>query len=138
MITLDASVWVAGLDEADVRHAPSVRLLAELQSSRTPIVIPDLALVEVGCAVARRRRDAAAGPAAVATLRSIPTLRVLAAGRTIPEPALEIGTRALLRAADAVYAATARQTGAPLVSWDPELIERAGALTPEQWLARRE
>lgn len=137
MITLDASVWVAGLDEADVRHAPSVRFLAELQSSDTAIVIPDLALLEVGCAVARRRRDPAAGPAAVAALHRIPTLRILAAGRTIPEPALELGTRVLLRAADAVYAATARLTGSALVSWDRELIERAGALTPEQWLAKR-
>lgn len=135
MITLDASVWVAGLDEADVCHAPSVRLLAALQSSRTPIVIPDFALLEVGCAVARRRRDPAAGPTAVAALRGIPTLRILAAGRTIPEPALELGTCALLRAADAVYAATARLTETPLVSWDRELIERAGALTPDQWLA---
>lgn len=25
----------------------------------------------------------------------------------------------------------------PLVTWDRELIERAGALTPEQWLAER-
>lgn len=137
MITLDASVWVAGLDEADVRHAPSVRLLAALHSSRTPIVIPDLALLEVGCAVARRRRDPAAGQAAAAALRGIPTLRILAAGRTIPEPALELGTRTLLRAADAVYAAAARLTETPLVSWDRELIERAGALTPDQWLAER-
>lgn len=137
MITLDASVWVAALDEADVGHAPSVRVLAGLQSSGTPIVIPDLALLEVGCAVARRRRDPAAGPAAVAALRRIPTLRIVAAGRTIPEPALELGTRALLRASDAVYAAAAHATGSPLVSWDRELIERAGALTPEQWLAGR-
>lgn len=137
MITLDASVWVAGLDEADARCEPSMRFLAELQSSGTPIVIPDLALLEVGCAVARRRRDPAAGPAAVAALRGIPTLRILSAGRAIPEPALELGTRALLRAADAVYAATAHLTGSLLVSWDRELIERAGALTPEQWLAQR-
>lgn len=137
MITLDASVWVAGLDVADVCHTASVRLLAALQSSRTPIVIPDLALLEVGCALARRRRDPSAGPAAVAALRSIPTLRILAAERSIPEPALELGTRALLRAADAVYVATARLTESPLVSWDRELIERAGALTPEQWLGER-
>jgi predicted nucleic acid-binding protein len=137
VITLDASVWVAGLDEADDRCATSVRFLVELQVRGTPIVIPELALLEVGCAVARRRRDPAAGPAAVAALCGIPTLRILAAGRAISEPELGLGTRALLRATDAVYAATARLTGSILVSWDRELIERAGALTPERWLTQR-
>lgn len=136
MIALDASVWIAGLDEGDVRHAASVRVLAELQSSRTPIVIPDLALLEVGCAVARRRSDPAAGVAAAAALGRIPTLRVLASVRTIPEPALELGTRNRLRAADAVYAATAHLTGALLLSWDRELVERGGGMTPSEWLER--
>jgi predicted nucleic acid-binding protein len=46
----------------------------------------------------------------------------------------EIGVRVLLRGTDALYAATARLLDAPLVSWDDELVQRAGACTPDTWL----
>jgi predicted nucleic acid-binding protein len=48
---------------------------------------------------------------------------------------VQVGTGAFLRGADALYAATAQLAGAALVSWDNELIQRAGALTPTAWLA---
>jgi predicted nucleic acid-binding protein len=48
--------------------------------------------------------------------------------------ALRLETERFLRAADALYAATATLTGSPLVSWDNELIQRAGALSPTDWL----
>lgn len=48
--------------------------------------------------------------------------------------AIEIGTRNYLRAGDALYVAAARAAEGQLVSWDRELVERAGALTPEEWL----
>ncbi len=43
----------------------------------------------------------------------------------------------MLRGAIALYAATASLANAPLVSWDDELVSRAGAVTPQQWLAKR-
>jgi predicted nucleic acid-binding protein len=51
--------------------------------------------------------------------------------------AIQVGTRALLRGADAIYAAAAILHTAGLVSWDAQLIRRAGALTPADWLAAR-
>ena len=48
--------------------------------------------------------------------------------------ALRLGTRQVLRGADALYAATALLTGTQLISWDNELVRRAGALTPTAWL----
>jgi predicted nucleic acid-binding protein len=50
--------------------------------------------------------------------------------------AQDLGLRQLLRGADALYAATAVLLHAPLLSWDDELVDRAGALTPEQWMAQ--
>ena len=38
-------------------------------------------------------------------------------------------------AADALYAA-AENAGGDIVAWDEELVRRAGAFTPEAWLAR--
>jgi predicted nucleic acid-binding protein len=49
--------------------------------------------------------------------------------------AARLGTHQLLRDADALYAATAQISGAQLVSWDDELIRRARAITPTEWLA---
>jgi predicted nucleic acid-binding protein len=50
---------------------------------------------------------------------------------------LECGTRLLLRCADAFYAATASISQSKLITWDAELIERAGGVTPTDFLSRR-
>jgi predicted nucleic acid-binding protein len=50
------------------------------------------------------------------------------------EAAMQIGTSAFLRGADALYAATAQLTGSQLISQDQELIRRAGAISPTDWL----
>src|SRR5581483_509543 len=49
--------------------------------------------------------------------------------------ARERGAHAFLRGADALYVAAAEAFAAPLLSWDRELITRAGAITPQDWLA---
>jgi len=48
--------------------------------------------------------------------------------------ALAMGTTKFLRGADAIYSAAAELTGCALVSWDKEHLQRAGALTPDDWL----
>jgi predicted nucleic acid-binding protein len=100
-----------------------------------PFYCPEFAVLEIACAVARRHRDGRAGRAAASLLRRNPRLQLIDTVQLLPI-AEEIGCRVFLRGADALYAAAARVTGTPLVTWDRELIERAGALTPEQWLAQ--
>jgi len=73
----------------------------------------------------------------VVFLRSLaPLLHLEPLDEGLLSEALRLGTTFRLRAADALYAATA-SLGADgvLVSWDNELIERAGAATPTAWLA---
>jgi predicted nucleic acid-binding protein len=48
-----------------------------------------------------------------------------------------LGTEKRLRSGDALYIAAAERTGVRLVTWDPELIERAGSITPIDWLAEQ-
>jgi predicted nucleic acid-binding protein len=48
--------------------------------------------------------------------------------------ALLSGTRAFLRGADALYVATSELYNTRLISWDQELVQRATALTPREWL----
>lgn len=135
MITVDASVWVAFLDRNDPCCADSEALLRWLEARRIPVFSPEFAVLETACAVARRRRDARAGRTAAGLLRRNPRLRLVETLRLLPV-AEDVGCEALLRGADALYAATARLTGTPLVTWDRELIERGGGMTPREWLAR--
>lgn len=55
--------------------------------------------------------------------------------RTMLRRAVRVGTRMSVRSGDALYAALAEGMEGEVVSWDGELIERAGALTPEGWIA---
>ncbi|MCX7902820.1 MAG: type II toxin-antitoxin system VapC family toxin [Burkholderiaceae bacterium] len=136
MITVDASVWIGFLDLGDPFHAASDALLRRLQASDTPHYSPEFAALEVACALARRHRDADAGRRAADLLRSNGRLRLVATARLLPL-AEALGCRLFLRGADAFYAATAQLTATPLVTWDRELIERAGAVTSEQWFAQQ-
>lgn len=45
-----------------------------------------------------------------------------------------VGTFQFLRGADALYAAVAQQSQSLLISWDNEHLQRAGAITPTDWL----
>jgi len=47
-----------------------------------------------------------------------------------------MGTERFLRAGDAIYAAVAEAVDGEIVSWDKELVNRAGAVTPEAWVER--
>ena len=129
-------MWVGFLDRNDPFNTESDALLQQLHASGAPIYGPEFAVLEIGCAVARRLRDAAAGRAVANLLRSHPHLNLVETRRLLPA-AEDMGCERLLRGADALYAATARLTGTSLVTWDRELVERGGALTPRDWLLRR-
>jgi len=98
---------------------------------------PSLAIVETACAMARRQQDGAKGLAVARSLQAIPVLRWVDVDMTLIDEALTCGTRGLLRGADAIYAAAAASTGTTLVTWDNELIERAGGVTPSDWCSRK-
>lgn len=96
---------------------------------------PTIVVLESACALARRAQSVATGQAALERLRAHPALVLHPVDTRLLAAAQDLGLRQLLRGADALYAATAAVLNAPLVSWDDELVGRAGAVTPEQWLA---
>lgn len=65
-----------------------------------------------------------------------PLVAVYSLNRAMLRQALEVGTQGFLRSGDTLYAALADWLGAEVVSWDGELIKRAGALTPTDWIGR--
>ena len=136
MLTVDANVWVAALDPRDRFRDSSVAFLRDVAGRDLELHGPAFMINEVGCAVARRAGDPNAGISAAARLRDHPRLTLHALDEPLLALALDIGVRQLLRAADALYAATSELARAQLISWDEELVRRAGAVTPERWLAK--
>lgn len=135
MVTVDANIWVAGFDATDAFHGGSVTFLREVTRRGMPIYGPAFVLVEVACVVARRFRNPAVGAQASAGIAAHRLVRIRPLDDATLTLAARIGSQRFLRGADALYAATAQLAGAALVTWDNELIQRAGALTPTAWLA---
>ncbi len=136
MLTVDANVWVGAYDPQDRFHQDSVAFLSIVMRRQLSLYAPAIMPVEAACVLARRARRRDVGEAAFERLRRAPGLRLLPLDSRLLSLATQLGTQAFLRATDALYAAAARVSGSTLVSWDSELIERAGAQAPSVWLAK--
>jgi len=135
MITLDASVWISALDKKDPFYSETVQFLQYVVSHSIMPKTPSFALVEVACALAQRKRDPELGQQAMTKVREWPQLEILSAADYLPDASIKEGLAHFLRAGDATYAASAILTRTSLITWDQELIERANAMTPTEWLA---
>jgi len=133
-VTVDASVWVAVADPTDVFSGPSRAFLEATVARGDRVVVPAFALVEVACVLARKYRDPLLGRQLAQQTLSADQVELVPVDEQILALALNQGTDGLLRGADALYAATAHLTGTSLISWDNELIRRAGAVSPTDWL----
>jgi predicted nucleic acid-binding protein len=141
LITIDASVLVAAGAQDDAAHADSAAFVVAAIGTGLPIHQPSLTLVEVAAAIARRTGDSNLAMEAGAALLAMPGLIVHVLDLDASAEAAALAGRLQLRGADAVYAATAAQLGATLVTLDDELRDRSrrviDAFTPTEWLARQ-
>ncbi len=133
-LTVDASVWVAAADPRDHFHGESEMFLAAAEQQGVRIVLPAFARVEVACALARKLGSQTQARRLAEHVLALNVVVDVPVDADLLESALQRGTSSYLRGADALYAATAQLTGAQLISWDNELVQRAGALTPTAWL----
>ncbi len=141
MITIDASVLVAAGTPDDTASADATAFLAAAIAADLPAHQPTLTLVEVAAAIARRTGDADLALKAGQALLEMPGLVLHALDIDASADAAALAGRLHLRAADAVYAATALRHEATLVTLDDELRTRSrpaiDAVSPTEWLARR-
>jgi len=131
-LVIDASVWVSAADRTDSLSQASRAFLALVVRREYPIALPEFAELEIACALARRLRDTGRGRSLAGQMLESPLVTRYSSTRTALREAVRVGTRGFLRSGDALYAALAERLEGELVSWDGELIDRAGALTPEQ------
>lgn len=135
-LVIDASVWVSAADSTDSRSEPSRRFLSMVVNGKTHIALPEFAELEIACALARRLRDPARGSRLAGRMLGSPHVAKHSVNRPAILRAIQVGTRSFLRSGDSLYAALARRVEGQLVSWDRELIARAGAITPDNWVKR--
>jgi predicted nucleic acid-binding protein len=135
MLTVDASVWVAAGNPNDVFAERSRAFLTTATQRSEIFCAPSFVEVEVACALARRWQNAEEAREWAKSIMVKPGIVSMPVDAALLAFALHLGTTLLLRAGDALYVAVAASYSAPLISWDAELIRRAGAITPTDWLA---
>ena len=135
-LVIDASVWVSAADATDPLSGPSRAFLAGVVAREIPIALPGIAQLEIACALARRLRDAELGRDLAERMLASPLVTSHSLSRARLRDAVQVGTGRFLRSGDAFYAALAEGLGGSMVAWDAELVRRAGALTPRDWLER--
>jgi predicted nucleic acid-binding protein len=127
-VVVDASVWVSALITDDTHHRASIDWLKEQLRNGEALVVPTLALPEIGCAIARRTGIPHLGQQAVAQVERTPRLRMVPLDRSLAATAARIGADQRLRGADAVYATVAFTLQLTLYTWDDEIQRRASSV----------
>lgn len=136
-LVIDASVWVSAADATDALSDVSRTFLAGVVARELPVALPEIARVEIACALARRLRDAEQGRSLAERMLGSPLVTTYSLNRARLREAIRLGTGRCLRSGDALYAALAEGLEGEVVTWDRELVERAGALTPRHWIDAR-
>ncbi len=140
-VTLDASVWLSSLSPTESAHVASNALLAALLADQVPLHQPGLFVVEICATIARRTGDRVLAMDAGRAVLAWPTLVVHVLDHATAAEATTVAATCALRGADAIYVATARRSGALLVTLDDEMRERGAtlvdAMSPAGWLERR-
>lgn len=126
-MVVDASVWVSAFLPTDAHHAQVVAFLARVVGRGESVALPNLALAEIGGAIARRTGDAALAAEALALVRQQPLLKIVALDDSLGEAAARLAMNDRLRGADAVYIALAGWLDTALVTLDREVLERGAA-----------
>lgn len=138
MFVIDASVYVSRLQQQEVHHGESARLLDAVTTRGIRILCPEILPPEVAAALARGLDDAELAHRAAARLWMLPGHRFVAVDRSLSRLATRLAAECRLRGCDAVYVALAQREGACLVTWDKQQLERAAVLvettTPTQVL----
>jgi predicted nucleic acid-binding protein len=136
MLVVDASVFIASLLAEERVSRESDAFLERAIAAGATLVAPALLLVEVTCALSRRTGNVAWSGITARDLVDLPELTLEPLTDTLLLAAAQRGADSRLGAVDALYLAVAEAHAVPLISWDRELIARAGAITPTAWLAQ--
>lgn len=137
-LVVDASVILAAARETERGYEASDRFLAGLATLKDSVYCPALVIPECAGAMARTTDRAEMGRRLVSHLKRIPCIQFVPVALALADSAAEIASTCRLRGSDACYVALAKETGAALITWDREMLERGAKVvrtcTPTEWL----
>ncbi len=137
-LTIDASVWVSAFIAGDLHHAQADQVLETCLALSAKVLVPEIVLLEVAAGVSRVLQQAGPGQVAAKRVERFPGIKFVPLQAILLNKAITAATRSLLRAADALYVTTARESKATLITLDAEMLQRgvaaATVLTPAKWL----
>jgi predicted nucleic acid-binding protein len=137
-LVIDASVFVAASRREDVFYAASRQFLGQVRRSEEAVRCPVLILPECAGSIVRATDDEGLANAVVTLIERFPRMDLVVVSLSLGRRAAELAARCRLRGADSCYAAVAEESGAGLVTWDRQMLERCGAvvrvMTPAQWV----
>jgi predicted nucleic acid-binding protein len=120
---LDASVAVAFLRPTDANHPRALTFMQKALSAQNECLVPAIFEVEVAAALARASVDAADVHRLMAVL--LARAHVVTLGPKAARKAAQVAISCRLRGMDAIYVWVAQREGAPLVTLDREVCDRA-------------
>ncbi|MCL4370687.1 MAG: type II toxin-antitoxin system VapC family toxin [Chloroflexi bacterium] len=124
-MVIDASVWVSYYIAGQEHHEETVAWLDGVIRREGVVLLPSLAMPEIGGALSRRTGDAGLAMLALREIIDYPQLRIVHSDDRLMEEATRLAVGLPLRGADAVYVSLARSLGHPLITWDREQRLRA-------------
>jgi predicted nucleic acid-binding protein len=128
MAIIDASVYIALINEHEAGHASSWAWFQQAQSEEELIRAPVILLSEVASAVSRGAGDPTVAHQVVEQLKRSKIIELVAVTPLLADRAAAIAADYRLRGCDAIYVALAAQLSDDLVTLDRQQLERAAAV----------
>jgi predicted nucleic acid-binding protein len=125
-ITIDSSVVIASLLKSEPRHKEALKIWEKVLSGKNIAIMPYSVLVEIVAAVRRRTGSEELALDVKKELMSIDALSFVVLDDESAEHAADIAARTGVRGMDALVIQVADEYGATLISFDQEMIRKAG------------
>jgi predicted nucleic acid-binding protein len=125
MPVIDASLYVALVNEGEPAHAASWRWFEAAVNAGESVSAPVILLPEAGAALSRGVGDVALAHRVVAQLVESEVIDLIPISSALAERAAAIAIDGRIRGCDSVYVALAEQMDDMLVTLDGQQLERA-------------
>lgn len=128
-VVLDANVLISVFDQNDPTNFVCLQLINLLRTDLYPIFVPTLIFPEIAASFGRNFGDVNKAERFLEKARKLTFLRPITIDERFAERAAKLAIRNRLRGADAIYAATALQYRALLITNDAEMLNRVDSVT---------
>ncbi|MCP4416128.1 MAG: type II toxin-antitoxin system VapC family toxin [Chloroflexi bacterium] len=130
MTVIDASVYIALVNEDELGFSVSWQWMQTIQSSRVRLAAPAIMIAEAAAAISRGKGDIVHARKIIWRLQHSRLIEFWPISLTLAHRSAEIAADYRIRGCDAVYLALAEQLGTDLVSLDRQQVARGTAVVP--------